>query len=127
MCLCLVLALGLGHEGAGFHIDERCRDGYERRGLIHVKLVNFGKVAQKLRGDLGNEYLPDIDLRLFDKIEQQVQGAVELLYVDMVALFAFKNLFHLSKQPRKQREQRHEFIVDPIRRLRDYRDPGDAG
>ena len=59
--------------------DRRGRHGEEFAGRIHVQFVHARHGFEILLGDLADENILDVDLRVLHQREQQIQRPIELL------------------------------------------------
>ncbi len=82
----LVLHLARGQQPGRLEVEQGGRDQQEVARLVEVPLGAPGAdVGDELVGDLVERHLGDVELVLGDQPEQQVEGALEHLEVDVEA------------------------------------------
>ena len=65
----------------GLQINQLGRHGEEVAGRVQLILGQILHIFEILRRDLGHEDILDVHLRLFDQVQKQIEGSVEILYV----------------------------------------------
>ena len=69
----------LGQHGAALDLHERGRHDEKIRRIVHIQVGGVADGGNVLVGDLADENVPDIHLRLGDQVQEQVKGAVKVL------------------------------------------------
>src|SRR6202012_3664909 len=80
----LVLDLARGQQPGRLQIEQRGRDHQEVAHLVQIPAVRtFGEVGDELVGDLGERHFGDVELVLGDQRQQQVEGTLEHIQVNL--------------------------------------------
>ena len=69
----------LGKHGAALDLQERGRHDQKVRRVVHVQVGGVADGGDVLVGDLTDENVFDVHLRLGNQVQEQVEGAVKIL------------------------------------------------
>ena len=93
---------GFGQQRLGFDFHEGRRHTEVFARLFHVDHIHRRDILQILVGYLGNEDILDLDLRLLDEVEQQIERPFEVIEFCGIIDNRFK-LSHQKNNPQNNR------------------------
>ena len=94
-----------GQQGAGFNFHQGRGRHQEVAGRVEVDVGNDPQIVAELVGDQADRQVEDIDLVLADEVQQQVEGAVEAVEVDVHGRPSNSELLTAETQRARRRQK----------------------